>query len=100
LPPLCAIAPALDSAKAVANVIVETFIVNFSFGRWMIQITPSGAQGQLTWILKLAAHRECRSGYPAFAQGADSVGMTDGAPKLSDLASERLSYSTSKPPEQ
>jgi len=27
---LCAIAPALDSAKAVANVIVETFIVNFS----------------------------------------------------------------------
>ena len=30
LPPLCAIAPALDSARTVANVIVETFIVNFS----------------------------------------------------------------------
>ena len=30
LPPLCAIAPALDSARAVANVIVKTFIVNFS----------------------------------------------------------------------
>jgi hypothetical protein len=29
-PPLCAIAPALDSARAVANVIVETLIVNFS----------------------------------------------------------------------
>jgi hypothetical protein len=28
--PLCAIAPALDSARAVANVIVETLIVNFS----------------------------------------------------------------------
>ena len=30
LPPLCAIALALDSARTVANVIVETFIVNFS----------------------------------------------------------------------
>ena len=30
LPPLCAIAPALDSARAVANMIVETLIVNFS----------------------------------------------------------------------
>jgi len=27
LPPLCAIAPALDSAKAVANAIIETFMV-------------------------------------------------------------------------
>jgi hypothetical protein len=41
LPPLCAIAPALDSAKAAANVIAETFIVNFSFGRWTIQITQT-----------------------------------------------------------
>jgi hypothetical protein len=30
LPPLCAIAHALDSARTVANVNVETFIVNFS----------------------------------------------------------------------
>jgi hypothetical protein len=30
LPPLCAIAPALDSDRTVANVIVETFIANFS----------------------------------------------------------------------
>lgn len=30
LPPLCAIAPALDNNRAVANVIVETFIVDFS----------------------------------------------------------------------
>lgn len=30
LPPLCAIAPALDSTRTVANVIIETFIVNFS----------------------------------------------------------------------
>jgi hypothetical protein len=28
--PLCAIAPALDSARAVTNVIIATFIVNFS----------------------------------------------------------------------
>jgi hypothetical protein len=33
LPPLCAITPALDSARAVANVIVEAFIVNFSGAR-------------------------------------------------------------------
>jgi hypothetical protein len=33
LPPLCAIAPALDSARAIANVIVEAFIVNFSGAR-------------------------------------------------------------------
>jgi hypothetical protein len=30
LPPLFAIALALDSTKAAANVIIETFIVNFS----------------------------------------------------------------------
>jgi hypothetical protein len=36
LRPLCAIAPALDSAKTVANVIVETFIVFLQLG---IQIT-------------------------------------------------------------
>jgi hypothetical protein len=39
LPPLCAIAPALDSARTVANVIVETLIVNFSICWWTIQIT-------------------------------------------------------------
>jgi hypothetical protein len=39
LPPLCAIAPALDSARTVANVIVETLIVNFSIWWWTIQIT-------------------------------------------------------------
>jgi hypothetical protein len=76
---LCAIAPALDSAKAVANVIVETFIVNFSSrgfkshrrlrfcGRHQIVRIDGGtddlaprAQGQLTHYLELAARRsEC-----------------------------------------
>jgi hypothetical protein len=30
LPPLCAITPVLDSTRTVANVIIETFIVNVS----------------------------------------------------------------------
>jgi hypothetical protein len=45
LPPLCAIAPALDSNRAVANVIVETFIVDFSL--WSVDDSnhtdPSGS---------------------------------------------------------
>ena len=38
LPPLCAIAPVPDSTRTVANVIVEAFIVDVSFGRWTHQI--------------------------------------------------------------
>ena len=79
---LCAIAPALDSARAVANVIVETFIVNFSVssvddsnhtdglgsvaGNQIVRIDGGTddlaplAQGQLTHYLELVARRsEC-----------------------------------------
>jgi hypothetical protein len=34
-PPLCAIAPALDSARTVAKLIVETFISITPFDRWI-----------------------------------------------------------------
>jgi hypothetical protein len=90
LPPLCAIAPALDSARTVANAIVETFIVNFSL--WSVN-DPNHTDGsgsvadeqlvrvnggtddlaqrvyrQLTHRLQLVARREASSGYPAFSR--------------------------------
>jgi hypothetical protein len=50
LPPLCAIAPALESAKTVASVIVETLIVNSPFGRWISQTAHAVAGNQIVRI--------------------------------------------------